>query len=314
MTGSALKPLITLTILLVLPIIFTRDAPVAQANPASFTLHGRIVTPAGWGFTANSVTSPGPDLTAQPGENVVMTLRSADGIGHNFGIDLDNDGIQDPGEPVSPPFGGTFATWPFTAPTTPGTYTYICFIHGGPMVGPLIVTGFTHDVAITALTTSRNFAYNSVSSSPIQVNVTAANTGTATENFFVSATANVIVIGNQSVTVPAGGTTKVTFNWNPENLLIGNYQLRAQATTVPDETSIADNKLDGSIFTVKFKGDVNGDCVVNVSDLASVGAAFGSTIGPPASPNWNPNADLNNDGVANVSDLATVGSSFGQSC
>ena len=55
--------------------------------------------------------------------------------------------------------------------------------------------------------------------------------------------------------------------------------------------------------------DINGDTLVNIIDLAAVGAAFGST---PASANWNPNADLNLDNTINIIDLATVAANFGQ--
>lgn len=40
---------------------------------------------------------------------------------------------------------------------------------------------------------------------------------------------------------------------------------------------------------------------MNIVDIATVGAAFGST---PASVNWNPNADLNLDNTINIIDLA----------
>ncbi|MEW6607587.1 MAG: cohesin domain-containing protein [bacterium] len=56
--------------------------------------------------------------------------------------------------------------------------------------------------------------------------------------------------------------------------------------------------------------DINGDGVVNISDLSIVGIHFGET---PASPNWYPPADVNNDGIVNITDLAAVGIHFGES-
>lgn len=58
-------------------------------------------------------------------------------------------------------------------------------------------------------------------------------------------------------------------------------------------------------------GDVNSDGVVNISDLAAVGVAFGTMLGGPG---YDPRADLNNDGVINIEDLATVGQNFGTAC
>lgn len=50
-----------------------------------------------------------------------------------------------------------------------------------------------------------------------------------------------------------------------------------------------------------LQGDVNGDGVVNVLELARVGAAFGSSLGSP-----NYDADLDKDGAVNVLDLVLV--------
>lgn len=64
-------------------------------------------------------------------------------------------------------------------------------------------------------------------------------------------------------------------------------------------------------LTVGLVGDTDNDCSVNIIDLATVGAAFGST---PATSNWNPNADLNDDSTVNIVDLSITGSSFGRTC
>lgn len=58
-------------------------------------------------------------------------------------------------------------------------------------------------------------------------------------------------------------------------------------------------------------GDVNGDCIVNIFDMAAVGIAFGSRTGEPG---WNARADMNADGLINIFDLAFVGLSFGNAC
>jgi len=64
-------------------------------------------------------------------------------------------------------------------------------------------------------------------------------------------------------------------------------------------------------LTVFLEGDVNADCKVDVADLASVGAVFGST---PSSLNWNPAADINHDGRVDIVDLVDVASNFGLTC
>jgi|GEM_PF-2130854 hypothetical protein len=61
-------------------------------------------------------------------------------------------------------------------------------------------------------------------------------------------------------------------------------------------------------ITVRLMGDVNGDNVVNMKDIALVARAFGTTT---SSSNWNPACDLNYDGVVNMKDIALVARAFG---
>src|SRR5437773_9369067 len=121
-----------------------------RASPASFTLFGRILPPAGWGAMTTTVTSPGPDLTVLPGETVTISLTSDDGISHNWGVDYNGNGVSDPGEPLSSNFGSTAIPFTFTATTTPGTYMYWCFIHKGLMFGKFIVSAPGPDYSVSS--------------------------------------------------------------------------------------------------------------------------------------------------------------------
>ena len=58
-------------------------------------------------------------------------------------------------------------------------------------------------------------------------------------------------------------------------------------------------------------GDVNGNCKVDVVDLAIVAARIGSVIGDTR---YSASADLNNDGKIDVKDLVIIAISFGQTC
>ncbi len=64
-------------------------------------------------------------------------------------------------------------------------------------------------------------------------------------------------------------------------------------------------------FFVTIRGDLSLDCIVNIIDLAMVGASFGGSTGGPT---FNPAADVNNDGTINIIELATVGANFGRRC
>jgi len=58
-------------------------------------------------------------------------------------------------------------------------------------------------------------------------------------------------------------------------------------------------------------GDVDGNCVVNIFDLAAAGLAYGSQ---PGDGNWNQDTDVYRDGVINIFDLATIGLNYGNTC
>lgn len=128
----------------------------AQAQPAapflpayssgvtdSFTLYGNAGL--GWGFNATTITTPGPNLTVNYGDNVELSLISEDGAKHDWFIDLNGNKQPDPGEPTSPDFQGSIPiAWNFTADIRPGTYTYYCRYHFATMFGNITIAVPTH--------------------------------------------------------------------------------------------------------------------------------------------------------------------------
>lgn len=61
----------------------------------------------------------------------------------------------------------------------------------------------------------------------------------------------------------------------------------------------------------KLQGDVDGNCKVDILDLAAVGLAYGSK---PGDSNWSINADFNKNNVVDIFDLTVVGLNYGRSC
>jgi plastocyanin len=108
-----------------------------KAATVSISLYGSAAD--GWGFTPTSITSPGPTISVTQGDLVNLTLKSEDGLTHDFFVDYNGNGKPDPGEPKSPSFGVTPINFQFTANKT-GTFTYYCEFHPLKMYGTFHVT------------------------------------------------------------------------------------------------------------------------------------------------------------------------------
>ena len=115
----------------------------------------------------------------------------------------------------------------------------------------------------------------------------------------------------------------LNFSWTCRNNTIGAGQVVRVTGTLSVASGIPSG-FSGFSFGILFQGgphllgDINGDGVVDLHDVAIVAAAYGSHCanydypGEPASPNWNPLADLNGDGVVDMLDFQIVVSEYGQ--
>ena len=176
--------------------------------------------------------------------------------------------------------------------------------------------GFFHDVAIINVAVSATKAYVGET---VNITVTAENQGTYTETFNVTARyenttlAILGTVGTQEVTDLAPAENIIlTFSWNTTDVQpCVNYTIKAEASTVPNESDTTDNLyIDGTV-KVKIPGDVNGDGVVDIYDLSIVSVAYGTFEGQPG---YDPDADINKDGLVDGRDLATVTVNYGNTC
>lgn len=101
-----------------------------------------------------------------------------------------------------------------------------------------------------------------------------------------AAVESILIVGNQTVTV------------------IGN------ANETPFEGFDVIRVINSpSGLIIPERCDINGDCRINIFDLAMTGIAFDAK---PGDSNWNANADFNLDLQINIFDLAAVGINFGK--
>jgi uncharacterized protein (DUF2141 family) len=163
------------------------------------------------------------------------------------------------------------------------------------------------DVAVTTVAPSKPAAGQGY---PCNVNVTVANHGGYNETFNVTAYANQTTIGKQTITLPIGNSTTITFMWNTTGFAYGSYTISAYATPVPSETDTANNNCTGGTVKVTIPGDLNGDGTVDVSDFGILQRAWGSS---PGMSNWDPRADINGDGVVDLSDFGIMQMNWGKS-
>jgi hypothetical protein len=148
-----------------------------------------------------------------------------------------------------------------------------------------------HDIAITNLTASST-----------EVNVTIENQGTHTETFNVSTYYTRLsdpLIGTQTVTLAKGATVTLTFAWNPP--FPGQYEIKAETTTVPGETDIADNIYTIIIqagYTASNMGSQTNNSISGFYMAISIFLLISATILPRA---LHENKNIRDDALLNIS-------------
>lgn len=229
------------------------------ASPASYTLYEDSVS--GWGLSSSSMTRPGPDLVAAPGEMVSLSLVATDVIfPHDFGVDYNDNGVPDEEtEPHSPLFGGSGNPNPlyysFTADTSVGVYKYFCYIHRDTSFGRFIVgsPAIIHDVAVNQVTTSTSQV--GLGGTPLII-VTVTNQGDALEGFDVTTYYDATSIGVQNVQdLWLDRSTTLYFSWSTASVAPGTYTIRAVSNSVVGETNTANNELSDGTITVLSSAD-----------------------------------------------------------
>lgn len=127
-------------------------------------------------------------------------------------------------------------------------------------------------------------------------------TGTVTLTASVTGSGVIVKLSKTSVSLNSGVQLNTTLTIRTSNTTsLGTYTATVSAVS-------------GSLFQsltiplrVTIIGDIDGNRVVNIDDLALIAISYGST---PTSAKWNPYADLNHDGKIDFPDLAIVASNF----
>ena len=103
--------------------------PAAAGRNLTYQLYGS--RNGGWGSTNTSLTTPGPLIEVEVGDNVTLNLTSLDGLSHRWFIDYNNNSAADGSEPRSPNFANQ-VLWNFTVSNVTGTFAYRSDRTAGP--------------------------------------------------------------------------------------------------------------------------------------------------------------------------------------
>jgi hypothetical protein len=175
-----------------------------------------------------------------------------------------------------------------------------------PLMAPP-VRALVHDVAVTGVMPFKTIVGQGFS---VKINVTVADPGGYTETFNITAYANTTAIATRTVTLASGNSTTITFTWNTAGLAYGNYTISGYAWPVLGETDRAYNTLKAPVpIEVTIPGDVDGNHVVNILDVAKIASVYGLKRGDPK---FNSNCDIDGDGKITILDLVTCAAHYGE--
>ena len=121
------------------PLMFPFDE-ASPTQPDAYRLYGSQLS--GWGSSPGYLTSPGPVFGIAEGATVTLQLYSLDGLVHGWFLDVNNNSLADPGEPLSPDFESVTIplNFTFTAPTgVVGVFEYRCRYHPDVMRGAFVI-------------------------------------------------------------------------------------------------------------------------------------------------------------------------------
>jgi len=289
------------------------------------TVSGNTVSLNDWGLELyNSVGSTVIENLVK--DNTWGAWVAEDSVGnsiyHNDFIDNVKGAFQDLtssnswNTPTAPYRGNYWSDYKGTDTDGDGTGdTYVPWegVDWHPLMEPY---GVYHDVAVISVTSSDTQAYVG---EIVNITVVAENQGSYIETFNVTTTYENITVGilgtigiQEIIDLAPQQNVTLMFSWNTTEMQpCVNYTIKAEASAVPDEIQTSDNTfIDGKV-KVKMMGDINGDGVIDIYDLTTVGAVYGSFKGDPR---YDPEADINKDGHIDMRDLAVIGRNYGKTC
>lgn len=138
----------------------------------------------------------------------------------------------------------------------------------------------------------------------VYVVVVITNEGTMPENFNVKLYVNNSLVYTKQVSLDILETQSVTLTWDTAGIqVLSYYNVRVDADILLNELNTTDNTLAfGPIWTL-WLGDVDGNRIIDIFDVATVSIVYGANEGEPG---WYLLADLVRDGTIDIYDIVVV--------
>lgn len=169
----------------------------------------------------------------------------------------------------------------------------------------IVTVKIIHDIAVLKIE-CLNEIYNNWLT---KIKITVKNKGTYTETFNVTAYYNTSRIDVITVTDLESLEEKtVIIMWNTTGLTpLMNYTVWVEASSLPEESNVSDNRLTYGLVKIKLLGDVIFDRCIDISDVVKVARVYDLKENLP---NWDPQTDLIPDGIIDISDIVVVASRY----
>jgi len=134
-------------------------------------------------------------------------------------------------------------------------------------------TNILRDVAVLAI--QAEITNNEVTiGTAVDINVQVKNKGNMLETVELKIYYGLLVISTQSISLSVNETKTVSFSWDTTSLSKGQGELKASLTTLPEETSTADNeKVYGTISLVEAAGGIAPEVLIAIIVIIVVVAA-----------------------------------------
>jgi len=162
-----------------------------------------------------------------------------------------------------------------------------------------------YGISITDIVTSKTIVGQGYTAT---INITATNQELTPATLSVTIYVDTTTVHTQTITLAGRASAVITFAWNTTTFEKGTYTVSALAIPLPGETYTIDNTHTDGTVKVTIPCDANGDGIVDIRDLFSLGKAYAST---PYTDNWNSNCDFNENKNVDNPDLADLSNHYG---